>query len=242
MAQALQRSANALKTAGNDIDKSIALITAGNAVNQDYSSTAAGVRTISMRLAGVSVEELEEAGEDTEGLIETTAKLESTIKSLTAVNGQAGVEILDNNGALRSTYDILLDISRLWEDIKKQDKIDGKNRANALQEAIAGKNRASIFSSIMENPEMLEKVYETSSNSAGSAANEQNTYLESIQAHINTLQSKYQELWAVSVNRDFINFWLDAAGAVLDFTTAIGGVPTIISAIVGAVGSFKGVG
>ena len=88
LAQALQNSASALKVAGNDIDQAIALTTAANTVVQDYSKVSAGIRTISMRITGATAEELQEAGEDTEGLIETTAKLEKTVKSLTAVNGK----------------------------------------------------------------------------------------------------------------------------------------------------------
>ena len=59
-------------------------------------------------------------GEDTEGLVETTSKLNSNIKSLTAVNGKAGVSILDMNGNYRDTYDILKDISQVWEDVYKR--------------------------------------------------------------------------------------------------------------------------
>lgn len=42
IATALQDSASALTTAGNDIDEAIALITAGNAVVQDPNSVGAG--------------------------------------------------------------------------------------------------------------------------------------------------------------------------------------------------------
>lgn len=52
LASALQRSASALTTAGNDIDASIALITAGNQVVQDPESVGAGIRTIALRLTG----------------------------------------------------------------------------------------------------------------------------------------------------------------------------------------------
>lgn len=42
IAQALQRSASSLTTAGNDLDEAIALVTAGNAVVQDPESVGAG--------------------------------------------------------------------------------------------------------------------------------------------------------------------------------------------------------
>ena len=54
IAIALQDSASALTTAGNDIDEAIALITAGNAVVQDPNSVGSGLRTIALRLTGKS--------------------------------------------------------------------------------------------------------------------------------------------------------------------------------------------
>lgn len=106
---------------------------------QDPSKVGAGLRTIALRLRGTSAEELSSMGEDTEGLVETTSKLNSNIKSLTAVNGKAGVSILDMNGNYRDTYDILKDISQVWDDIGKQDLADGQNRQAALLEMMAGK-------------------------------------------------------------------------------------------------------
>lgn len=51
-ATALQASASALKTAGNDMDEALALITAGNAVVQDANKVGTGMRTIALRLTG----------------------------------------------------------------------------------------------------------------------------------------------------------------------------------------------
>lgn len=52
LSTALQDSAAALTTQGNDLAESVALITAGNAITQNASKTAGGVRTISLRIAG----------------------------------------------------------------------------------------------------------------------------------------------------------------------------------------------
>lgn len=51
--------------------------------------------------------ELEEAGLETDGVVEDASKLYDIIKKLTAVNGGKGVEILDfDTGAYKSTYEI----------------------------------------------------------------------------------------------------------------------------------------
>lgn len=86
----------------------------------------AALRTISLRLRGTSVKELEEAGEDTTGVITSKSKLRGQIKSL------SGVDILTDTGAYKSTYEILLEISRVWEDMSDIDQA-------ALLEILAGR-------------------------------------------------------------------------------------------------------
>ena len=51
-AEALQASASALKTAGNDMDEALALVTAGNQIVQDVAKAGNGLRTIALRLTG----------------------------------------------------------------------------------------------------------------------------------------------------------------------------------------------
>lgn len=52
LATGLKNAAAVLATQGNDIDQALALLTAGNTVTQDISKTSAGIRTISLRIAG----------------------------------------------------------------------------------------------------------------------------------------------------------------------------------------------
>lgn len=143
LATALQRSASALVTAGNDMDEAIALVTAGNAVVQKPDSVGAGLRTIALRITGTEAakKELEELGEDTSDfVVQTTAKSQQAIKDFTKVasNNFKGFDILDNNGNFKSTYDILLGISEIYEEIVATDKRYGSNMANGLLETLAG--------------------------------------------------------------------------------------------------------
>ena len=215
---------------------------AGNAINQDPLSVAAGLKTVSMRINGTSVKEMQEAGEDTTGMIETYSKLESQVKSLTAVNGKLGVSLRDTNGNYRSTYEVLSDIANVWEDIQSADKADGKNRTNALLEILAGKNRANIVASILDNPKMLNNAYEDVQNSMNSAANEQASYMESMEAHLNILTSKFQEMWQNTINTEAANSFIDFLGNAIDLVNDLGGLTPVITGLVAAFASFKGVG
>lgn len=224
IATALQSSASALVAAGNDFDKSVALVTAANAVVQDPNQVGAGMRTIALRLRGTSAETLEAAGEDTVGLIETTSKLEKQIKSLTSINGKMGVSILDINGNYRDTYDILLDISKIWDDLAKADLADGQNRQAALLEMMAGKNRSNILASILQNPELLESVYlDSSQNYMNSAQNELNTYLDSVDAKLVQLQESWSQLWQSEEAMSAMKGILDMADGVISLINSIGG-------------------
>ena len=56
--------------------------------------------------------ELEEAGEDTEGMVESTAKLRNLIK------GISGVDIMLDENTFKSTYQIIDEIGKVWKNIK----------------------------------------------------------------------------------------------------------------------------
>ena len=126
IATALQDSASSLMAANNSYQEAVSLIAAANKVVQDPNSVGAALRTISLRLRGTSTKELEEAGEDTEGTITSKSKLRSKIKTL------SGVDILTDTGAYKSTYQILLEISKVWE---KLSDIDPSEYESVLSDA-----------------------------------------------------------------------------------------------------------
>lgn len=235
LATALQESASALRTAGSSIDESIALITAGNAVVQNPSKVGAGLRTIALRLTGTSASkaELEANGEEVEGMITNVSKLRDVIMQATKVeaNGFKGFDILTDVGSYKTPYEILSGIAEIYEDIVELDKKTGNKQANLLLETLAGKTRANIAASILQNPEMLKKAFEESQNAEGSALEENEKMIDSITGHLNKLTNAWQQMWANTANRDVINFFLDLATAVLKVVDAIGLIPT--TALVG---------
>lgn len=235
LAQSLQRSAAALKVAGNDLDKSIALTVAGNSIIQDPESVAAGIRTISMRLTGTTAEELSELGEDTDGLIETTSKLKDTIESLTAVNGKMGVSITDSVGKYKDTYEILSEIADRWEEIGKQDALDGKNRQNALMETAAGKNRAGVFAAIMQSPDLLKEVYAEVQNATGSAERELAAWSESVEASQKRMANAVQQMWQSTISDEFLIWLADAGTGTANLVTKMGGLIPVVTALGSAV-------
>lgn len=148
LAKGLQISGSALEVGGNNIEQSMALITAYNSSIQDVSQAARAARTVSMRMHGVDAETLSAEGEDIDGLIDTVPKLESEIKSLTAVNGKAGISLTDATGRVKDDFTFLLDLAGRWKEIGQADIEEGTNRQSKILEDLAGEFLPEIYSNI----------------------------------------------------------------------------------------------
>lgn len=87
------------------------------------------LKTTSLRLRGTSVDVLEEEGVDSDGAVESKSKLQSKVLAL------SGVNILTDAGEYKSTYQILSEIAKVWEDIDNMEQA-------ALLELLAGESFA----------------------------------------------------------------------------------------------------
>lgn len=228
---ALQRSASSLAAANNSLDQSIALITAANTVVQDPDSVGTAFKTISMRIRGAKTE-LEEAGLETDGMAESTAKLRAEIKAL------SGVDIMLNDTTFKSTYEIMDELANKWEELTDIQQA-------SITELIAGKRQGNVVSSLMSNFDIAREALETSMDSEGSAMAEHAKWMESLEAKINQLKAAWQELSQAFMDDGFLKGLVDAGTDILSFLTAIidkiGTLPALITAAV-AVMSFKNVG
>ena len=180
--------------------------------------------------------ELEESGEDVSDYTENISKLRESLKALTAVksNDFAGFDILTDDGAYKSTYEILKGIGKIWKEIGEQSGGD-LAQANIL-EKMFGKNRAQIGAAILQHPDRLEEVMNTSLNSSGSAARELDTQLNSIDAHVTNLKESFNQMWVNALDSDVPKQFLDIGSSVLDLVdkfgllrTAIAGIATIFT-------------
>lgn len=250
LASALQRSSATLSLMGNTIDEAAALVTTANATIQDADSVAAGLRTISLRLVGTSEaeEELSAMNEEIDAFVKATnSKKQQIIKDYTAVasNQYKGFDILDDNGNYKNTYEILLGIAKVYKEIQEQDKKLGTNHAMALIEELAGKNRSNIASAILQDPKKLEEVLKSSQEANGSALEELNKQLESVDGRIQKLQNRMQEFWATVIDTDTVKTGISLLTDLVSGATALvdklGTLPTALGAL-GAALSVKNVG
>lgn len=123
------------------------------------------------------------------------------------------VALYDSQGNLRSTYDILNDLHKIWGNLSDTQKIN-------LGQTLAGVNQYKVFAAVMSNFDDAVKATNTALNSAGSASKENAKYLDSLQAHLANLKSQFQELATNVINSQFIKSILDAGTAILKFANS----------------------
>lgn len=185
------------------------------------------LKMISLRILGTqeAKDELASLGEDVDDfVVQTKSKLDETIRNYTAVasNNFEGISVLDDNGNYRSTYEILRDISKVYQEILDTDKQAGTNRGQALLEVLAGKNRSNVAASILSNHKLLTSVYDSAQNAEGSAMRENEAYLESIEGHLNQLKNAWDSLWVNDKNREVITSVLGVLTTILQTVNEIG--------------------
>ena len=227
LASSLTRSSAALAAANNSLEQSIALTTAANTIIQNPESVGNALKVVSMRVRGVKTE-LEAAGEETEGMVTNTAKLQEKIEALTNIDGTGGINILTATGDFKSTYDILLEISKVW------DKIGDMDQA-ALLELIAGKQRGSVVAGLLSNGDIIESAYESASNATGSAQDELYTHLNSIEGRIDKFNNALQTMWMNTLDDSVIKWFVDLGTSVITFVDKVGVLNT---ALIGVLGYF----
>lgn len=227
--EALQRSAASFNAASTSLEKSVSLVTATNSVLQDPEKVGNMWRTVSARLRG-SETELKEMGEDTDGLVTSTSKLQALVKGIT------GFDIMKDKDTYKDIYDIVLGIGEKWQDLSDIDRA-------SLLEALASKQQSNALAAALSNIDILKKSYEEATNAEGSARKENEEYSKSIQASIDLTKAKLEELSNDLLSSNFLKGAIDAGGKLLellDFIISDGReIPAIFTTIGAVIGAKK---
>lgn len=207
LATAIPRVSATLAQAGNSMDETIALITAGTEIMTGQASRVArGLRSITLNLQG-----LDDEGEQN---LELVAKMESDFNKL-------GITLYDSSGQMKSTFDILSDLAEVYPSLDQ-------NTKNYYAALIGGKTQVDVVNSVLQNFQTALNATEKSLNSTGSAIKENETYMDSIEGHLKQLESAWQEFATNTLEADTVKGFIDAGKAALEFIDKIGGLPTII--------------
>lgn len=168
--------------------------------------------------------EAEEFGESTDGMAESVSKLRSKILELTGKK----VDIMIDNSTFKSTYQIMKELSEVW------DKLADIDRANIL-ELIGGKRNATAITSLLTNFEDAENAMQTASNATGSAMAENEKYLDSIAGKFDQLKASFEAFSVSLVNNDLIKTIVSLGTEVLNLVTSLQKIKILLPAIAGSV-------
>lgn len=204
----LQNASAALKVAGNDLNETIALITATNKIYQNPDEGSNMLKVASMRLRG-QVDALKEMGEDAEGVSTDLTKIQQQVYELTGNK----VNIFEDDENLKSTYQMILEIGEVFDSLNDRSQAD-------LLEVMFGKQRASAGASLLLNYEELEKIKNDSINSANSMAEEYSKYMESAEASLTIFKEKLIETYSTFMSGDLIKYTADMGSGLLDLVNA----------------------
>lgn len=231
IANAMADAGAALYAAGNSYDESIGLFSATNEVIQDWSKTATALRTIAARIRNTSGE-LAEMEIDADGAAESITQLQQKIYK---ASGNKVNIFEDDNETFKSTIQILRELSEVWDTLSDVDQAE-------ITRLIAGTRQQSVFAAIMNNFDTVDRVIETSVNSAGSAVTENEKYLDSITGKLDLLKSSYEALSSSIINSDVYKFGIDRLRDVLDLLNEIASVSSggalagVLNGVAGAAG------
>lgn len=197
ISDALKNSATTLQEGNNDLNQSIAMIAAGNQIFQSPSEAGNMLKTVSMRLRGLT--------EDGEKAEESVAMLQETILNLT--NGN--VDIMLDENTFKSTYDILLEISKVYNSLSD-------NSQSLLLEKIAGNQSGVPMAAMLQNMSEAEEIYKDVLNSVGSVEREFQRYQEGASAAITRFKETLVYTYTGILSGDMTKSIANVGTSILD--------------------------
>ena len=228
---AITSGANVLSEYGVSMNDTIAMITGANTTLQNPQKVGNGLKTIAINLAGIKA-----------NAKDGTLELNKTAKTLTEV---AGIDIFEDKktGQIKDMAQVMEELAAKW------DKFTEKERAG-ISEAIAGKEQATVFQSLMTNFETVKQVQDELNQGwhFGSALAENSQYVDSLSGKLN----KLKETWVGIFNTIFdsnsakglldglINISEAIANIVEDLDDMGILVPTLVGGFSGIFSAFKG--
>lgn len=230
LGEGLSNSASSLATAGNDLGHSLAMLTGMSEITQSAPEAGNALKILAMRVRGYD-EETDSYTNDTEELSGAIADLTKTAKT------PGGISLFtdDTKQTYKDTYTLMEEISEIYDDLTD------KNRAELL-EKLAGKNRGNQIAALIQGFQsgQVQKAYQDTLNSDGSAQQEQDRWLESIEAKQQQFEAAFQKMATTTFSSDMFKGLIDGGTNLLNlFTNLTSSIGMLNTAAIG-LGIFQG--
>ena len=232
--EGLTHASSVLSQSGNSIQEAAGMFTGIQEVIQDSSTAGTTLKILALRLRGMKGELLSLDEEVDENVI-SISKMQTQILNLT----HGHVNIFNDDGTFKSTYEIMKGISEVYDELSDSDRAD-------LLETIAGKNRANGVQALLSNWSQVEKAVNAANNAEGTAAAENEKYMAGIQGHLDSLNASVQSLSNSALNSNAVKFAIDflnnATNSADVLVNTVGTLPVLLTTIAGGLSAIKNIG
>lgn len=196
--EALMRSGSVLSGFGITMEESVAMIVGANESIQNSEKVGTSLKTIAANLGSVKA-----------SAKDGTMEMNRTAKALKSI---AGIDVWNKQtGEVKTMTETLSDLNKVWGELSQAEKI-------ALSEGIAGKEHLNTFVALMDNWETVIQYQEEYANgwTLGSAAKENERYLDSIEGKWNKLRENLKSLTTTVLSSNMFKGLLDGAISFTD--------------------------
>ncbi len=199
LGEGMSNAASMLSLGGTDINKTLALLTGGAEITQSAGELGNTLKIGQMRVQGMKGS-LEELGEEVDENVESISKMQTHILNLT--NGE--VNIFDENNNFKDYYDILEDVSKVIDDLSSTERAD-------LLETLFGESRANQGAAVLQafQSGQVQKAYDATLHSENSAMQDQERWMQSLEAKTQQFQAAFQSLSNTFLDSDIPKFFVD---------------------------------
>mgnify|MGYP001435368119 CR=1 FL=1 len=209
LSKALGIVASSSGAMGNSMEETLGMTVAITEQTRNATKAARSLNTIFARLS------------------QTTDENSDIGKALAAIYDKLDISLTGVDGQLRSSFDILTDLSKQWGNLDK-------NTQNYIALTSAGTNQLNAFLALMNNFSHATDAANTALDSQGSAMRENSAYMESIQAKLSQLQSTFQDFANNVITSDLAKAVLDLGNGLLQIAnTDLGQIVTQIVLLTG---------
>lgn len=131
-----------------------------------------------------------------------------------------GISVLDSTGKLRNMGTVMEEIGSKWGTLTKEQQV-------YLAQTMAGQRQYSNLIALFDNFDKYENSLQIAQGAAGTIQEQQETYLDSIDAHLNKLAASGEGVWMSLVDSDstkkLIDVFAQLANGAKGFIDTLGG-------------------
>ena len=158
----------------------------------------------------------------------------STGKKLSAWYKEHNIKIKDQNGQLRSFFEVGGEVAKQWDKMSDNEKKYYMN----IQ---AGANQSQNLAALMKNYQTALKATASAEGSAGSAAKENARYLDSMEGKMQDLRSAWEKLSYKLIDSEILKKAIEGLTKALDYLSSDSGLKLIhnLELLAGVFAGFK---